>query len=213
MIAVDLSPPRIVLMRALARRVRAWTFIAPAWVLLLAGVGLACRSLMHGDTEPQREALATLAAQNESAQAAASRMSARHRAQRAASAINRTLIDQPDWSTLLALLAACREQDIAFRSVSLRPEAARAAPAPDAARRDRAGGETQPASAPLVPAAYVLTLEGVALNQKSVASLLMALERTGLFRAVELVNSRRDSLNDTRCVAFTASCSLASSEP
>lgn len=112
--------------------------------------------------------------------------------------VNLAVLDQPDWSTLLALVAAHLGDDVVLESFLLAP------PAVTSGRADSGKG----ASGPPV---YRLSIRGFGRSQAAVAEFALALERTRLFSAVKIVETKRTSFLAGEAISFTMECTLEES--
>jgi len=98
---------------------------------------------------------------------------------------------EPDWSILMALLAATLEEDAALEGFRLVPTS----------RGEGADEDRRPG--------YVVMLSGVSTSQGGVSSWVLRLEGLGLFDQVTLKEWHRRSLEDEEMVAFNVECVLA----
>ena len=120
---------------------------------------------------------------------------------------SRSISEQPDWSGLMALLAAKAGDEIVLKTCLVRPKD------PDRGVDYRALGpaaEGAARAAPPAPAepSMALGLSGLGLSQAAVSQFVLNLERTGLFARVALIDTSRAALDRTDAIAFRIECSL-----
>jgi Tfp pilus assembly protein PilN len=118
---------------------------------------------------------------------------------------NRTVVSQPDWSTLLALVADGLGPEIVLRRCSLSLEAEKQGALPVA---DAEG----PSQAELVATGkehYVLRLNGLGRSQAAVWQFVLGLEKLQLFDHVHLIRTGREPFLTGKAIAFELHCPLA----
>jgi Tfp pilus assembly protein PilN len=98
---------------------------------------------------------------------------------------------QPDWSMLFAILARAAGDEIWLESASV------SAVVP-------ASGAPRPAGEP----DRTLALDGMGRRQDSVSRFVLALEETGLFSRVSLLETRRKALAHGEAISFRVECRL-----
>lgn len=182
MVPVNLIPLARREARRRRGRVRWWIAACTVYVaLMLAGLAVAQRRAPAGADRIQADLAASVAAVQRAhreiaqLQSEVSRLEARTRA-------DRMVIEQPDWSVLLAMLAATLGEEIVLNQVTLEP--------PEAAR----GGEGGPA--------YRLVLSGLGRTQQAVSQFALDLERYGLLDSVVLEETRRERFLAEQAVGF-----------
>jgi Tfp pilus assembly protein PilN len=104
--------------------------------------------------------------------------------------------DQPDWGLLLATLASRLDQRAVLSGCSLEPAGE------NAARRD-------PVKTMIRPSRYTLALTGLTRTQDAATALAIALEGTGIFERVSLLEARRAGFRGEDAVSFRLECALA----
>jgi hypothetical protein len=102
---------------------------------------------------------------------------------------NLVVHQEPNWSVLMALIAAEMGEDAVLERFRLMPESSKA----DAS----------------APTSYVVLLSGTSLSQASVFEFVIRLEKLGLFKKVTISESRRKSMGGREVVGFDMRCDLA----
>lgn len=110
----------------------------------------------------------------------------------------REIAEQPDWGTLLALLADKSDDRMVLRSCRLQPAADLAA-------------HSRTTDAP-APEGLVVVVTGVARSPQSAQQYVLRLEQTRLFDRVTLVDTRREPFLDGEASAFRVDCLLSAAE-
>ena len=124
----------------------------------------------------------------------------------AALAAARTVADQPDWGSLLSVIAARLGEDAVLSNCSLEP--AEAAAVPSAPQNGAPGQKGQPAPIAARPSRYRLTLAGLARTQEAVSRLTLEYTNAHLFDSVNIVETRRSTFLDQPAVAFRIECAI-----
>jgi hypothetical protein len=123
--------------------------------------------------------------------------------------ISRAILNQPDWSKLLALLADELGHDIVLNHCGL---AALNSDVTNAADNQQSGpakvGTESPAGAIPVQRRYGLKLVGFGRSQGSVSQFVLRLERTGIFETVRLLNSYRQDFLGDQAITFSLDCRI-----
>lgn len=193
---VNLIPAHVRLAAARRVRLRAWAVIAATWALALAGVYTwmpsAATELRDWDAPAAQIRQATDGVRQE-----ADRLRAQLTREQALLASSQSIVGQPDWSMLLALISRAAGETIWIESSALKKDAEAPAPAPLAPRK-----------APRM----VLSLAGMGETQDAVAAFALRLERIGLFDLVRVLEARRRENNGVEAVAFRLEC-LLEAEP
>jgi len=113
--------------------------------------------------------------------------------------------EQPDWGMLLSLLASKLGDDAALSLCSLEPVQPLAVgvkgPANPGADRAKETGR---------PQQLKLVLKGNARTQEAASTFVLALEKTGAFDRVNLVETQRDQKGEVG-VAFEVVCEMSDS--
>ena len=121
---------------------------------------------------------------------------------------SRSISEQPDWSALMALLAAKAGDEIVLKTCLVRPKD------PDRQVDTRSQGPgaleggARVAQAPAAEPSMVLGLSGLGLSQGAVSQFVLKLEATRLFAKVALIDTSRAALERTDAIAFRLECSL-----
>jgi hypothetical protein len=121
---------------------------------------------------------------------------------------SRSISEQPDWSALMALLAAKAGDEIVLKTCLVRPKD------PDRQVDTRSQGPgaleggARAAQPPPAEPSMVLGLSGLGLSQAAVSQFVLKLEATGLFAKVTLIDTSRAALERTDAIAFRLECSL-----
>jgi len=103
---------------------------------------------------------------------------------------NRQIVQRPDWSQLLALLAQKSGEQVVLRTCLLKPVAS------------AAGDGGAPAGA------FTLTLMGMARSAADAQDYAIRLQNTNLFDRVTLVDTRREPFLGLETSAFRVECEL-----
>jgi hypothetical protein len=122
---------------------------------------------------------------------------------------SRAIAEQPDWSALLALLAAKAGDDVFLKECRVQP---REPPPPAAARPAGAAAAAKPTPAKPAgppPPAVVVGLAGLGASQASVSQFALRLEATRLFDRVTLLDSSRQQAAGLDLVGFRIECTMA----
>jgi Tfp pilus assembly protein PilN len=185
--------------RRVRRSIRAWSLAGGGYAGVLALALAIGAALVDSDAAPLERRLTEARAAADAARAERDRLSAQAEAARRRLEAARAVSRQPDWSILLAMLPACLGEDAALRRVTLKRDAAPPAPG---------GGKDAPPPAPAARG-YTLQLAGAARSQSAPNSIVLALEQTGIFDRVKLVETRREASGASDLVAFDIECVLA----
>lgn len=213
---VNLLPSwRLRRLRARARA-RGWGGVLTAWCGALVLVSGAIGSLGAGpDAAAARrlEAARGRVAQQQAEWVAANEELAGVR-KRLAQA--RAVADHPDWSRLLALLAQVRGEETMLESLELtRIETAAVQAVGVAAAGPRVAAALANGAVPAakrVRERFGLKLAGVARSAGAVTRLVLALEESGVFVSVRLIEAKPAELGGAGASAFRIECELAERE-
>jgi hypothetical protein len=115
---------------------------------------------------------------------------------------SRAIAEQPDWSTLMALLAAKAGDEVVLKALTVRPQDPPTATAKPAAGRAAAA---KPAAA---DPGVVVTVTGAGPSQAAASQFALRLEATRLFGRVALIDTNRDGFADLPLVSFRIECAL-----
>ena len=102
----------------------------------------------------------------------------------------RTIVERPDWSDLLALLASESEKQVILRNCQLKPAEA-------AVSENKAAG-----------AAFVFTAIGLARSAADAQDYAIRLQNSHMFDRVTLLDTRREPFLDSEASAFRIECEL-----
>lgn len=199
---VNLIPPARVSSIRVRRRVRTWSVASAGYAMLAVGACLTMASERaegpgaRSDLDRLQRTLEARKADLKNARAQAADF------QRRVDAAD-WVTKHPDWSVLLRMLASLRGSDVMLGAIALEPLPE--AP-PDAAKPAPKAG-VRPASE-----AYTLHVEGTAREQLSVADFAQALQDSGVFRGVRLVDSKAEVEGEVSVVRFRLICDLGDRE-
>lgn len=201
--SINLIPHAARLARAQRRLIRRWSA-----ALALAAVILLPAALLAGRLGSDQALLVTqqLAHAREQADIGTRRLAQLNTLRFDADrrhAILTAIRSHPDWSHLLTLLADLRTDDTVFARIDLSRQQ-QTLPAPTSARTPPAASATPPATRTI----HTLALEGHSRSPAAAAALVVRLERTGLFSAVRLLQTRPDTRLGPDAVAFKIESTL-----
>ncbi len=191
--AVNLIPAHRLEARHRRRRLHAWTIAILAWAGVLAALWLGA---WIGLTGPDRALArqideAEQLMQNKQDDIAA--LEPELVDAEASLAAGRRVGDEPDWATLLALLAHWLDDKAVLTRARLSPLNDTPHPDDDLEQRRR----------------YRLELVGLAADQAEVSRLVLRLEQAPIFNTVKLVHTQREPfLDDRQAVGFRIECEL-----
>jgi hypothetical protein len=114
----------------------------------------------------------------------------------------RGLLEQPDWSQLLAVLADLRGNDVVLEDVNLQLTA-EAVPAPTPTKSSKSK-----APPPTIKTKWNLQLEGHGKTPESVSQYVLRLEATQLFDQVNLLKTNRDPIGAGEAISFSIQCPI-----
>jgi hypothetical protein len=198
MTVVNLVPARRLEARRCRARLRLWCCIALLWCTALAGANLWASAAWLDDTEEVVASIKRTDAEILELERASITASAAIAEAHATLRARRAVGDQPDWGLLLATLAARTDQQGVFSSCILEPEGSM--PGGDAGRE---------ASRKMIrPSRYTLGLTGLTRTQDAASNIAIALERTGIFEHVTLLEARRAAFLGQEVVSFRLECAL-----
>lgn len=187
----------------LQRRCRGW-LTALALYTAVASIGAGVYwGLRAADPGGVAGELAALKVRNDDTRAALQRLATQIARLRLAVDTRQTLVDQPDFSILLAFLADAVDRDTVLRQLSLRGtgiDPLRPV-GPSSATPRASGAEREPKH-------FVLSLRGASRSESGLARLSAQLRESGLFDRVELRRTGRDGASGDDAVAFELDCVL-----
>jgi hypothetical protein len=123
---------------------------------------------------------------------------------------SRSIAEQPDWSAVMALLAAKAGPDVALRGCTVRPKdpEPQQPKAPQPKDPKKSGAKTPARPEPPPEPVMVLTVSGLGKTQFAVSQFALRLEATGLFARVSLIETNREAFEKGEAIAFRVECSL-----
>ncbi len=198
---VNLIPPARATRARVQQRARMWSVASAGYAALAVG---ACLTMASEPGAGSRSDLVrlerSLGAKQADLKAARAQMVDLQRRLDAAECVTR----HPDWSVLLRMLASLRGSEVMLGAVALDPVvAASAEPA-------RPGGKARGTPA---REAYTLHVEGSARAQLGVADFAQALQDSGVFASVRLVDSKAEVDAGVAVVRFHLVCELGDRPP
>ncbi|MGQ0628788.1 MAG: hypothetical protein ACT4PL_11895 [Phycisphaerales bacterium] len=205
---INLIPAERRRLRALRKRLAAWSGGLLLWCGLVAAAGAiilaSADSRARDDAERRRTAAADALKLTESE--LATLRAAIDRAERAAEASD-LVEDHPDWSTLLALINQRRGGEIALESLEVQRLVARPGTQP-VIKADRpatrAKGEDPPPGE-----VYAIHLTGLALTVGEAQRFVVRLEESGVFDTVALHDTAPRALTGAEVTSFRVECRIA----
>jgi len=126
---------------------------------------------------------------------------------------SRSIAEQPDWSAVMALLAAKAGPDVALRACNVRPRdpdpqrTGGLTPDPKEAKKPGARPANARPEPPPEPV-MALTVAGLGKTQYAVSQFALRLEATGLFARVSLIETNREAFERGEAIAFRVECSM-----
>lgn len=213
---VNLIPARRLIARQRQRHVRRCIVICASWGFVVAGVCALGQGVVPSTTGGGEEGggATSLPARLERAgkdveAAQQTVIVARDELANAQATLRATLAiaDQPDWSTLLALIGRATGDDVVLRTFELQPRAqagSAASVAPKVIAKTTAAG-TASATSPK-DGGFVLSASGLAQSQLAVTQFVLRLEKVGLFSKVTLLDTSREPFRETEATSFRLEC-------
>ncbi|CAG0996421.1 hypothetical protein PHYC_02591 [Phycisphaerales bacterium] len=200
MITINLLPAHRVRALRLRRRTRAWCLFGVAYILAIIALWstYAAGSGVSTGMAEQISTAKTLLDSNERELEGLQKVlaEARNRVESA-----KAIVDHPDWSTLLEVLARTRGEDVALERLAL-------AQRPDSVARP---GDL-PARGP-----WTLNVAGAAASHGAATQFVLRLERSGLFESVSLSETRERGgsgiAGTTALIDFTVVCTVPNRAP
>lgn len=118
---------------------------------------------------------------------------------------SRAISEQPDWSLLLAMLAAREDGQVVLKAVAVRPKEVPVAPV-----APLKPGQKAPAKPAAPPEPIILvSVTGSAISQAEASKFALRLESSGLFKQVSLLDTNRETFADLPLVSFRLECTVA----
>ena len=201
MISVNLIPTHRRNARRRRVRVRRWAAVCVAYALVLFVSYGVCRAVWDAGHDLVRE-LDEVTEQIDQSNQAIAALGPEMAQARLTLDASQGIVDQPDWSVLLALMAKTLGDEIVLKSCRLqrRTDARAEARRPD-------GAPAQPAGE--MPEAFTVALSGYGQSPQAVSRFVLRLERTGLFEQVKVRATNREPFLATDAIAFQIEGTLA----
>ena len=206
---VNLIPRARLQQRRCAARIRLWMIITPVCASLLAGAYGWVRAAWSSNVDALRAdignadtSIQTAEREDAAARARIAELQPRYRAARAVG-------EQPDWGTLLTLIASRLGREAVLNACTLSPSVD--APAAAASPKGAAKAADPKAKDWGRPEKFTLALSGLARTQEAVSAFVSGLEGAGVFDRVAIVEARRTAVSGQEGVAFRVECTLTDS--
>lgn len=196
--------------RLAARQRRVWrgrcAVTCAGYAAVVAAVTIGARAVTAGGGDSVAGQLDAAAADVDRSAAALTHVRADLDAAESLLRSTRAIAEQPDWSTLLALLAAKADGQVVLKGFAVRPKdpPAPAAPRPPAARGAVAAKPPAPPPDPTV----LVSISGAGTSQAAASQYALRLEGTGLFGRVALLDTNREPFGERAAVSFRIECTL-----
>lgn len=204
---VNLLPPSRIATWRLRKRISRWSVVLSAYIgLVLCAAPILAPAVSEAARETEQK-IQMAEAQFEQADAAHRKL--QPELSRALEEIEnaRAISEHPNWSLLLALAGALRQEDILLESCEL------SSPTPSSEAPTK---QSKPEKAAPPPEPPALGLSGYSLTPAGVTQYALRLERSGLFSAVQIIETSPRELHGTATTGFRMRCVLdtpANTEP
>jgi len=179
------------------RRLGLWASVCVLYLLVAAGAYLFCCGVWGGDHRAQAEELSAAKSRIQQRDQAVEAIQRDLKAAEAMLRAAREVGEQPDWSTLLALLAKSLNDDLVLRQCEL--------------RADYLGPSPLSSGQPMPPAnsgPFSLKLVGYGRTQEAVSRFVLQLEQADLFDQVKLIRTSREPFLAEEAIAFQVECTM-----
>lgn len=193
----NLIPARRIQARRRRRCIRWWGAVCGAYAAVLAAAGAGGMLVRGAAADDVAGRIAALDARIQAKVASLTAVQQELSQRRVVLRVNEAVSDQPDWSILLALIAAKVGDGVALETCALTPQ------------KPPANADGKPGTS--APAVFKLSVRGFGRDQAAVSAFVLGLEESGLFDRVKLVETRRTPLLAGVAVAFTVECELVES--
>jgi len=213
---VNLIPTRRLIARQRQRHVRRCVVICASWAFVIAGVCALGQGVVPSPSEgdggtaglPTR--LERAGKELEVAQHNATSARDELAGVQATLRATRAIADQPDWSTLLALIGRATGDDVLLRTFELQPvgSSGSAQAGAKATARATSSSTTSPKGA-----GFILSASGLAQSQLAVTQFVLRLEKVGLFSKVTLLDTGREPFRDGEATSFRVECIIDPAPP
>ncbi len=197
---VNLIPGQRVQLRRGTARLRAWMVVGPTCLSLLAVAYVVNVLAWDTDVGSATAALEATKAKSKEADVKIARLKKELKEQQATVRANKSVGEQPDWASLLTLLASTLGKDAALISCKVEPVL------PEQAER----GTKEQAKLQGRPQRLKLTLKGLSRTQEAASQFVIQLEQTKVFEKVTLLETKRDQANKDD-VVFDVMCDISDS--
>lgn len=194
--------------RMAARRravvIRRWLEAGSVFVLAVVAVGVVGHARWADDPGALAAELEALRARGATAEGQVRRLNDEMAAVERRVAANRAMTSQPDYAVLLAVMAGTLDERVMLRSCGFEP----------LPLDELAGGAARTVAGSVVRKAadgFELKAAGYARSQADAAGYVLRLEKTGLFRRVRLLSTRREPVpfGSGSAIAFEIRCAIA----
>jgi len=200
---INLIPAQRREAKRLRNCLRRWLIACTLYATLLAIVSVLCRTNWSDVDRTQAHQLAQVAARINAANEVISTLTPQLAHVRLTLAIEQQIVNQPNWSILLALLGRVMGDQIVLRECELRPIGVQG--------RAFAGITTSAdGSIRLGAHQYMLRLKGLGRSQREVSQFVLRLEKTQLFSQVKLIKTMRQPVGEVDVSAFEVECVIGS---
>jgi hypothetical protein len=186
-------------------RIRRWAVVMPASIGLLLAAYVINLATWDTSTGAASAALTQTRDRIKDMTSKIAKLGRDLREQQAVLRANRAVGEQPDWGSLLSLLASSLGENAVLIECRVEPEATPAAPAAPAARGT---AQAQPEGAR--PQKLKLTIKGMSRTQDAASKFVIAMEKTKVFDKVTLVETKRSEPSNED-ITFEIACDLSDS--
>ena len=183
MLTANLIPTSRLAAQRRARRIRAWLAVSGVYGLAAVAGCLGLRAALQNDDAQARTVIVSASQQLEASQGVIARLKAELADVRRRAEAARQITNRPDWSVLLALLSRDRGDELALTNCHLEA-------------LDEGG--------------YSLSIGGLSRTPEHITEFTLALERSGVFDRVRLVETVRRATPRGEAVACSLVCRLGS---
>ncbi|KPK46280.1 MAG: hypothetical protein AMK72_09960 [Planctomycetes bacterium SM23_25] len=200
----SLIPAYRIMARKRRARVRLWVVVCAVQSLALAGGAALCHALLGGEDLGLAAELQETTNRIRSSRADIGPARVRLRRSEARLLATQGVANEPDWSILLASIAAKPGEGIVLQQCELQLCKRHA----DSARQP---GERRPHGME-IPASdgrgYLFTLRGHARSHRAASEFVMKLEKAAVFDQVRLVRNTREPFLSGSAIAFEVACAI-----
>ena len=204
MINVNLVPDARLAKKRRRVRLRVWTALCLAYALVLVAMSAGGYVIWSGGDVALANELEAVGEQAKDYQFSIDTLQQELAEAEAALQASRAMGNQPDWSTLLVLLAQKLGDEIVLDGCKLSPLAEQE----DPSGAKTASPKLSAKDIPLGQRRYCLKLSGFGRTQTAVSQFVLRLEQIPLFEEVKLVKSNRQDFLSSEAVGFEIECSI-----